>query len=80
MTGSDASDFWISQRGQLYFRSPPSYEEDDSYSVTVMAEDEDNLRDSLTVTVTVTDVEEDGVITPLSAARVGRDNIRGRVG
>ena len=39
VTGSDASDFWISQRGQLYFRSPPSYEEDDSYSVTVMAED-----------------------------------------
>ena len=62
VTGSDASDFWISQRGQLYFRSPPSYEEDDSYSVTVMAEDEDNLSDTLTVSVTVTDVEEDGVV------------------
>ena len=63
VTGSDASDFWISQRGQLYFRSPPSYEEDDSYSVTVMAEDEDNLSDTLTVSVSVTDVEEDGVVT-----------------
>ncbi len=62
VTGSDASDFWISQRGQLYFRSPPSYEEDDSYSVTVMAEDEDNLSDTLTVSVSVTDVEEEGVV------------------
>ena len=57
------SDFWISQRGQLYFRTPPSYEVRESYSVNVMAEDDGGLRDSLPVTVAVTDVEEDGVIT-----------------
>ena len=31
------SDFWISDRGQLYFRSPPSFEQRTSYTVTVMA-------------------------------------------
>ena len=56
------SDFWISDRGQLYFRTPPSFEQRTSYTVTVMAADDGNLRDSLTVTVAVTDVEEDGVI------------------
>ncbi len=61
-TVSDTANFWISQRGQLYFRSPPSYETQTNYTVTVMAEDDGNLRDSLTVTVTVTDVEEDGVV------------------
>ena len=57
------NDFWISQRGQLYFRTPPSYEAGESYSVNVRAEDDGMLRDSLSVTVTVTDVEEEGVIT-----------------
>ena len=57
------SDFWISDGGQLYFRAPPSFETQTNYTVTVMAEDDGRLRDSLTVTVTVTDVEEDGVVT-----------------
>ena len=57
------SDFWISDRGQLYFRSPPSYEQRTSYTVTVMAEDDDGLTGSLSVTVEVTDVEENGVVT-----------------
>ena len=57
------NNFWISQRGQLYFRSPPSYEQRTSYTVTVFADDEEGLSDSLFVTVTVTDVEETGVIT-----------------
>ena len=59
------SDFWISDRGRLYFRSPPSYETGASYSVTVTATDDATppLSDSLSVTVTVTDVEEDGVVT-----------------
>ena len=65
VTGSDASDFWISQRGQLYFRSPPSFEGRSTYSVTITAEDEGGLRDSLTVTVAVTDIEEAGVVTIL---------------
>ena len=57
------NDFWISQRGQLYFRTPPSYEAGESYSVNVRAETTAGCRDSLSVTVTVTDVEEDGVVT-----------------
>ncbi len=57
------NDFWISQQGQLYFRSPPSFEDDASHDVTVTAEDDDGLSHSLPVTVTVTDVEEAGVVT-----------------
>ena len=57
------SDFWISDRGRLYFRTPPSFKRSTTYTVTVTAEDDGGLRDSLSVTVTVTDVEEDGVIT-----------------
>ncbi|MDE2801481.1 MAG: cadherin domain-containing protein, partial [Chloroflexota bacterium] len=56
-------DFWISQRGQLHFAAPPSYERGSSYPVTITVEDEDGLSDSLFVTVTVTDVEEAGVVT-----------------
>ena len=60
-------DFWISDRGQLYFRTPPSYEGGTtSYTVTVTATDDDadgNLSGSLSVTVTVTDVEEEGTVT-----------------
>ena len=83
------SDFWISQRGQLFFASPPNYEERQSYSVTITAEDEDGLSDSLSVSVTVTDTEEAGVvtITPLRgwegtnfrAALEDDDNIDGSV-
>ncbi|MYD35509.1 MAG: hypothetical protein F4X20_00565, partial [Dehalococcoidia bacterium] len=59
----NSNDFWISQQGRLHFAEPPSYEDGDSYSVTITAEDEDGLQDSLFVTVTVTDVEEQGVVT-----------------
>ena len=55
-------DFWISQRGQLYFRSPPSFEDRTNYQVTVVAADEDGLSDSIAVTVTVTDAEEAGSV------------------
>ena len=57
------SDFWISQRGQLYFRMPPSFETRTNYRVTVTAEDGGGLSDALTVDVTVTDVEEEGTVT-----------------
>ena len=64
------SDFWISDRGQLYFRTPPSAESGTtSYTVTITATDDDTtplsttpLSGSLAVTVTVTDVEENGTI------------------
>ena len=60
------NDFWISQRGQLHFRTPPSFEGRTTYSVTVIATDDDEttpLSGTLAVTVTVTDVEEKGVVT-----------------
>ncbi len=60
------NDFWISSRGQLYFSTPPSFEAQTTYSVTVTATDDDengNLSGSLAVTVTVTDAEEQGTIT-----------------
>ncbi len=62
---SDTTNFWISERGQLYFRTPPSYEDRTSYPVTITATDDDPdnpLSGSLSVTVTVTDVEEQGVV------------------
>ena len=65
VSGTDADDFWISSRGQLYFRSPPSFEVQIPYSVTVTATDDDetdNLSGTLAVTVTVTDAEEEGVV------------------
>ena len=63
MWSVDSSTFWISDRGQLYFATPPSYEDGASHSVNITAEDEDGLQGSLLVTVTVTDVEEEGVVT-----------------
>ena len=58
-------DFWISSRGQLYFRTPPTYEGQTTYQVTVTATDDDEttpLSGTLEVTVTVTDAEEEGVV------------------
>ena len=57
-----SDDFWISQRGQLYFRTPPSFEDQETYPVNVFASD-GTLAGSLAVTVTVSDVEEQGVVT-----------------
>ena len=37
----DDNDFWISDRGQLYFRSPRSFEDQETYDVTVTATDDD---------------------------------------
>ena len=62
-------DFWISSRGRLYFRTPPSFEGQTTYRVTVTSTDDEttSLAGSLAVSVTVTDAEEEGVvaITPL---------------
>ena len=62
---NNETEFWISQRGQLYFRSPPSFEVQTSYFVTVTATDDDAtapLAGTLEVEVTVTDAEDEGVI------------------
>ena len=66
VSGADSDNFWVSDRGQLYFATPPSFEGvQTSYSVTVTATDDDAttpLSGSFNVTVTVTDVEEEGTI------------------
>ena len=59
------NDFRISDQGQLYFSTPPSFESRTTYQVTVTATDDDEtaaLSGSLDVTVTVTDVEEEGIV------------------
>ena len=66
VSGTDADDFWISQRGQLHFLTPPSFEIQTTYTVTITATDDETtppLSGSLSVTVTVTDAEEEGTIT-----------------
>ena len=57
-------DFWISDRGELHFASPPSFEDRDTHPVTVSAADPGGLEsNALSVTVTVTDLEEEGTVT-----------------
>ena len=65
----DNDDFWVSDRGQLYFSAPPSFEAGSTRQVNVTATDDNeggSLSGSVAVTVSVTDVEEPGtiVITP----------------
>ena len=58
--------FWISDRGQLYFRQLASFEDGATYPVIVIATDDDvdnPLSHELTVTITVENVEEPGVVT-----------------
>ena len=72
VAGTDAARFSISTLGELTFRSPPDYEApndantDNLYEVTVRASDGD-LVSTLDVEVTVTDVNESGIITGLSS-------------
>ena len=56
------SDFTITNAGALSFASAPNYEVKSSYTVTVRASDGTNYDDHV-VTVTVTDVDEDEVLT-----------------
>ena len=58
------AEFIITDRGRLHFASPPSHEDRQTYQVTVTATDNDDvpLAGSLSVTVTVTDLEEEGVV------------------
>ena len=58
---SDADAFTLTD-GVLRFRTPPDYEADDSYSVTVEASDGE-LTDELFVTVTVTNEDEESNLT-----------------
>ena len=60
-------DLWISNRGQLYFMTPPPFQtfgnNRNDYDVAVTATDDGGLSGSLSLTVTVTDVEDEGVVT-----------------
>ena len=68
LLGNDAALFSI-ERGTLRFNSSPDYENpgdngtDNSYAVTVKAKDAGGLTKDQEVTVTVTNVDEDGMIT-----------------
>ena len=62
--GADGDSFAMTNRGRLHFASPPSFEGGKTtYEVTVVATDEGDLTGMIDVTVTVTDVEEEGVVT-----------------
>ncbi len=66
LSGLNSPNFVITDRGQLYFYQPPSFEDGATYRVTVTATDDGEpfqLSASLNVTVTVTDVEERGEVT-----------------
>ena len=64
LSGPNANEFAISETGVLAFASPPDYENprgsgrDGLYLVTVVAEEDGGLTDSLDVTVEVTDLNE----------------------
>ena len=74
LAGADPDDFTISSRGVLTFGSPPDYEvptdlgEDNTYEVTVKASDGTYIpTPSRGVTVRVTNLDEDGTVTLMTA-------------
>ena len=74
LTGTDSDDFTLSG-GTLSFRVAPDYEEKNSYRVTIEAHEQSGGTSvaRLSVTVRVTNVDEDGmVVVPVSEPRVGQ--------
>ena len=73
LSGTDGGDFVINEQGELRFRNVPDYERpadsgrDNVYSFSVRASD-GSLYGYLSVTVTVTDVNEPPVITTVSGS------------
>ncbi len=66
--GTNASSFSInSGTGQLSTSSALDFETKNSYSVTLSVSDSNGGSDSISVTINITDVEEGGVETPLTA-------------
>ena len=67
LEGNDAGDFQISSSGVLTFRSTPNFEAptdsdtNNVYNVTVKASS-DNISDTMSVTITVTNVDEPGSV------------------
>ena len=69
LAGTDAASFDIvTSSGQIQTKSPLDYERKSSHAVTVIATDPSNVSKTITVTITVTDVEEIGTVT-LSSTR-----------
>ena len=61
--GADARSFGIARStGQLQTKAPLNYETRHSYTVTVAATDTSRLSASITVNITVTNVDEDGAV------------------
>ncbi len=59
LSGTDATSFDIDEdTGQLKTKAALDYETKRSYAVTITAKDEDNLSDSINVTINVTNVDE----------------------
>ncbi len=57
--GTDAASFSIdSSSGQLKTKAALDHEDDDAYEVTVIVSDDDNLSTSITVNISITDVNE----------------------
>ena len=64
LVGTDAASFDIDpDTGQLMTQAALDYETKATYSVTVTASDSGGLSDSIDVTITVTNVEEVGMLT-----------------
>ena len=65
LSGTDASSFTINSSGQIMVGTGTmlDFEDKSSYMVTVRATDPDGADDTITVTVAVTNVDEDGVVT-----------------
>ncbi len=67
--GADAASFAIdAASGQIMTRAALNYETKQTYSVTVTAQDLEDLEDTIMVTITVTNEDEDGTVT-LSSER-----------
>ena len=75
--GTDASSFTINSGGQIMVGTGTmlDFEDKDSYTVTVRATDPDNASDTITVTVTVGNVDDPGVVTimPDTTPQVGTE-------
>ena len=75
LTGADAEDFTVSSDGALTFQRAPDFEtpadegENNVYNVVVTATDSGGLSDSITVNITVTDVNEAPTVSGSTAVR-----------
>ena len=75
LTGDDAEDFTVSSDGALTFQMSPDFEtpadegENNVYNVVVTATDSGGLSDSITVNITVTDVNEALTVSGSTAVR-----------